>query len=107
MTKVNNFQTQQAMSLAEHTQEVFENLPEVAGEHDFKVLGNLITITFIQGFQVTVSVSLTDTPDSVHQRFVDGVTAYYDEQEAVERYDRENYEHSSVTQGYAFDSLTC
>lgn len=107
MTKVNNFQTQQAMSLADHTQEVFDNLPEVAGEHDFKVLGNLITITFIQKFQVTISVSLSDTPESIHQKFVDGVTAHYAEQEAIEIYELDNYEHASVTQGYAFDSLTC
>lgn len=107
MTKVNNFQAEQALRLAEHTQEVFDNLPVLEGEKDFKVLGNLITIDFIQGFPITIPVSITDTTETVHQKFIEGVDAYYEEQEAIEKYDRDNYEHASVTQGYSFDSLTC
>jgi hypothetical protein len=109
MTKVEKNGLGQALRLADHTEEIFSNLPEIAGEHDYKVLGNLITITFLNGsgqFKVTVRVEMNDTVESVYSKFVEGVSDHYDQEESAERWERENWESDFETQGQPFDSLT-
>lgn len=108
MTKVQNFETQ-ALSLADFTQELYENL-ELPYEKDSIVRGNLISVTVDTehgDFKMSVAVQFDDTVDSLKERFDALLSEEYDIIERYEKWSADNYEHASVTQGRAFDSLTC
>lgn len=111
MTKVQQSPIHNGQSLAEFTNELFQRLPTVSdNEKDYRVFGNLITIVFDSNegaFPISVNVTFEDTPTSVHERFVAQLKDHYEYLNDVARYEFENYEHASVTQGRAFDSLTC
>jgi hypothetical protein len=102
--------TCQSVSLSEFTMDLFLELPEVAGnEKDYRVVGNLITITFgseYGDFKLSVAVSFDDTPKSIHERFVQLLSDHIGEIRAMEEWDADNYEHPIHTQGRAFDRLT-
>jgi|GEM_PF-3846694 len=102
--------TQQEISLADYTQQIFEQMPEVAGnEKDYKVSGNMITIIFgseYGDFKLSILVTKEDTSESIHQRFVQLLTDHINDQQDFDQWANDNYEHASHTQGYAFDSLT-
>ncbi|KAA6438839.1 hypothetical protein FEM33_15580 [Dyadobacter flavalbus] len=57
--------------------------------------------------KLSVLVTLDDTVESVKERFDAQLSEVYDYIESFDQWERDNYEHPSVTQGYAFDSLTC
>jgi hypothetical protein len=109
MTKLIQSQPSE-ISLADYTQQIFEEMPEVAGnEKDYNVSGNLITITFgseYGDFKLSVLVSFEDNAQSLHERFTALLTDHLNDIESFERWEADNYEHASHTQGYAFDLLT-
>lgn len=108
MTKVQNFEPQ-ALSLADFTQELYENL-ELPYEKDSIVRGNLITVTVDTehgDFKMSVAVQFDDTVESLKERFDALLAQEYDIIEKYQQWEDDNFEHASVTQGCAFDSLTC
>ena len=97
------------MSLADFTQELYESL-ELPYEKDSIVRGNLITVivdTEHGDFKMSVAVQFDDTVESLKERFDALLREEYDIIESYEKLSVDNYEHASVTQGRAFDSLTC
>lgn len=99
----------QALSLADFTQELYESLV-LPYEKDSKVQGNLITVeveTEYMPIKLAVAVQYDDTVESLKDRFDAQLAENIDDFENFERWARDNYEHASVTQGRAFDSLTC
>jgi hypothetical protein len=109
MTKVQNLSTQQALSLADFTQELYQELV-LPYEKDSSVSGNMISLIVASeygDFKLNVAVQFDDTATSVKERFDSLLEQEYDYREGVERYEADNYEHASLTQGRAFDSLTC
>jgi hypothetical protein len=108
MTKVQT-STQQALSLADFTQQLYLDL-HLPYEKDSSVSGNLITVIVDSeygDFKLNVAVQFDDTAESVKERFDSLLDQEYEYRDGIERYERDNYEHPSVTQGRAFDSLTC
>jgi len=106
MTKVNN--SLQALSLADHAQEIYENLV-LSYESDSLISVNLITVTVEtedKPFKICAVVTLSDTVETVKDRLDAEFNAVYDEIQDIEKWHADNYEHASVTQGYSFDSLT-
>lgn len=108
MTKV-QISNQQALSLADFTQELYESLA-LPYEKDSIVRGNLITVivdTEHGDFKMSVAVQFDDTVESLKEKFDALLSEEYDIIERYETWAADNYEHASVTQGRAFDSLTC
>lgn len=108
MTKV-QISNQQALSLADFTQELYESL-ELPYEKDSIVEGNLIKVivdTEHGDFKMAIAVQFDDTVESLKERFDALLAQEYDIIESYEKWAADNYEHSSVIQGRAFDSLTC
>jgi len=100
---------EQTISLADFTQELYLDLV-LPYEKDSSVNGNLITVivdTEHGDFKMNVAVGYGDTVQSIKERFDLLLSEEYDIIESYDKWSRENYEHASVTQGYAFDSLTC
>jgi len=107
MTKVNK--TTQALSLADHAQEIYENLV-LSYESDSLISANLITVTVDtedKPFKICAVVTMNDTVETVKDRLDCEFNSVYDEIQGMERWEADNYEHASVTQGYSFDILTC
>lgn len=97
------------MSLADFTQDLYESF-KFEPEKDSIVRGNLITMiveTEHGDFRMTIAVGFDDTVESLEEKFTALLAEEYDIIESYGNWSRENYEHASVTQGYAFDSLTC
>lgn len=108
MTKV-HFSTQQALSLADLTQELYEALV-LPYEKDSIVRGNLITVeveTEDRPIKISVAVQADDTVQSLKERFDAQLSDIMGDIDSFDQWVRDNYEHASQTQGYAFDSLTC
>lgn len=108
MTKVQNFDPQ-ALSLADFTQELYESLA-LPYEKDSIVRGNLITVsvdTEHGEFKMSVAVQFDDTVESLKEKFDALLDQEYDIINSYERWSADNYEHASIIQGRAFDSLTC
>ena len=107
MTKVNK--STQALSLADHTQEIYLDLV-LPYEKESIISENLITVTVdteYKPFKLSVIVTMDDTVETVKDRFDSQFNQTYDEIEGMQKWEADNYEHPSVTQGYSFDSLTC
>lgn len=99
----------QALSLADFTQELYESLV-LPYEKDSIVRGNLITVeveTEYMPIKLSVAVQFDDTVESLRERIDAQLAENIDDFENYERWARDNYEHASVIQGRAFDSLTC
>ncbi|WP_157486663.1 hypothetical protein [Dyadobacter alkalitolerans] len=99
----------QALSLADFTQELYESLV-LPYEKDSIVRGNLITVeveTEYMTIKLSIAVQFNDTVESLRERFDAQLAENIDDFENYERWARDNYEHASVIQGRAFDSLTC
>lgn len=108
MTKVQNFNSQ-ALSLADFTQKLYESLV-LPYEKDSIVKGNLITVmvdTEHGVFKMAVAVQFDDTIESLKEKFNALLAQEYDIIDSYEKWAADNYEHASVIQGRAFDSLTC
>ena len=108
MTKV-QISNQQALSLADFTQELYESLV-LPYEKDSFVQGNLITVivdTEHGDFKMAVAVQFDDTVESLKERFDALLSEEYDIIDTYQQWEADNYEHASVIQGRAFDSLTC
>lgn len=99
----------QALSLADFTQDLYEDLT-LPYEKDSIVRGNLITVivdTEHGDFKMTVAVQFDDTVRSLKEKFDALLNEEYDIIDSYEKWASDNYEHASVIQGRAFDSLTC
>ncbi|CAG5072909.1 hypothetical protein DYBT9623_04446 [Dyadobacter sp. CECT 9623] len=108
MTKIHTT-TQQALSLTDFTQELYQDL-HLLYEKDSSVSGNLITVIVDSeygDFKLNVAVQFDDNVESMKDRFDSLLDQEYEYRDYMGRWERDNYEHPSVTQGRAFDSLTC
>lgn len=106
---MSNVQSLPVPALADHTQEIYLDLV-LDYEKDSDISGNLITVIVAseyRDFKLSVLVTMSDTVETVKDRFDSQFAETFEEIESMERWDRDNYEHPSITQGRAFDSLTC
>lgn len=99
--------SEQTISLADFTQDLYLDLV-LPYEKESVVNGNLITVIVDKiDFKMTLAVGYDDTVKSLTERFNALLEEETDMIESFEKWSNDNYEHASVTQGYAFDSLTC